>query len=164
MKPGGASRQLRGLHHITLVCTDMERTIAFYCDLLGFRLIKQTVNFDDPSAKHFYFADDTGTPGSIVTFFEYPDAAPGRVGAGSTHHFAFQVETDEEQLEWQTRLREAGVSVTPIRDRKYFRSIYFHDPDGHLLEIATRGPGFMVDEDYEHLGAEMRLPGEEVRH
>lgn len=151
--------EIRGLHHITLICTDMERTTAFYRDLLGLRLIKRTVNFDDPGTKHFYFADDKGTPGTVVTFFEYPDAPPGRVGAGSTHHFAFEVATDEEQLEWQARLRAAGLSVTPVRDRKYFKSIYFHDPDGHLLEIATSGPGFTVDEDLEHLGEEMKLPG-----
>lgn len=155
--------KIRGLHHITLICTDMDSTIEFYRDILGLRLIKQTVNFDDPGTKHFYFADDKGTPGTVVTFFEYPDASSGRVGAGSTHHFAFEVESDREQLEWQTKLRKAGVEVTPVRDRKYFKSIYFNDPDGHLLEIATRGPGFTVDEDLAHLGEEMILPGEEVR-
>jgi glyoxalase family protein len=154
--------KIRGLHHITLICKDMERTIAFYRDLLGLRLIKRTVNFDDPDTKHFYFGDDSGTPGTVVTFFEYPDAPPGRVGAGSTHHFAFEVETDEQQLEWQNKLRAAGVSVTPVRNRKYFKSIYFHDLDGHLLEIATRGPGFTVDEDLESLGEKMVLPDEEV--
>lgn len=155
--------KIQGVHHITLICRDMERTIAFYRDLLELRLIKQTVNFDDPQTKHFYFGDETGRPGTIITFFEYQDAAPGRVGAGSTHHFAFEVESDEEQLLWQSKLRSAGVVVTPVRDRKYFKSIYFHDPDGHLLEIATSGPGFAVDEDPEHLGERMILPGEEAR-
>lgn len=155
--------KIRGLHHITLICTDVEKTIAFYRDLLGLRLIKRTVNFDDPETKHFYFGDESGTPGTIITFFEYPHAPPGQVGAGSTHHFAFEVEGDEEQLQWQVKLRDAGVAVTPVRDRKYFKSIYFHDPDGHLLEIATRGPGFAVDEDPEHLGEEMILPGQEAR-
>lgn len=150
--------KIKGVHHITLICTDMDRTIAFYRDLLGLRLIKQTVNFDDPDTKHFYFGDERGTPGTIITFFEYPDAAPGRIGAGSTHHFAFEVTTEEEQLEWQAKLRAAGLQVTPVRDRTYFKSIYFNDPDGHILEIATTGPGFTVDEDLERLGEGMLYP------
>lgn len=149
--------KIRGVHHITLICTDMDRTIAFYRDLLGLRLIKRTVNFDDPGTKHFYFADEKGTPGTVVTFFEYPQAAPGRVGAGSTHHFAFEVADDQEQLAWREKLMAAGVQVTPVRDRKYFKSIYFNDPDGHILEIATSGPGFTVDEDLDRLGEEMKV-------
>lgn len=155
--------RIQGVHHITLICTDMERTIAFYRDLLGLRLVKQTVNFDDPGTKHFYFGDNEARPGTLITFFEYPDMPRGRVGSGSTHHFAFEVASEEEQLEWKKRLEGAAVYVTPVRDRKYFKSIYFQDPDGHLLEIATSGPGFTVDEDLEHLGEKMILPPEQAR-
>ena len=150
--------RIRGLHHITLICSDMDKTIAFYRDLLGLRLIKRTFNFDDPQTKHFYFGDESGTPGTVITFFEYPVAPQGSVGVGSTHHFAFEVESEEEQLLWQERIRKAGIEVTPVRDRKYFRSIYFNDPDGHLLEIATRGPGFAVDEEPKRLGEKVIRP------
>lgn len=150
--------KIKGIHHITLISSDMDATIQFYRDLLGLRLVKQTVNFDDPTAKHFYFGDEGASPGTLITFFEYRDMPRGHIGAGSTHHFAFEVETEEEQLEWQRKLRVAGISVTEVRDRKYFKSIYFSDPDGHILEIATTGPGFTVDEGAATLGTKLILP------
>src|SRR5205814_3726046 len=109
-------------------------------------------------SKHFYFGDDQATPGTLLTFFEVPYAGPGRIGAGSTHHFAMAAENEEELVQWQERLRENGIAVTEIRDRTYFRSIYFQDPDGHIVEIATRGPGFIVDEERGHLGERMVYP------
>ncbi len=150
--------KLAGLHHITLLCRDMERTVDFYTRALGLRLIKQTVNFDDPGTKHFYFGDDSGTPGTIVTFFEYPRGMAGQVGVGTMHHFAFCVDSDAEQLAWRQRLIQLEINVTPVMDRKYFHSIYFRDPDGIILEIATRPPGFLIDEDLEHLGTQMQIP------
>lgn len=152
--------KLSGIHHITLICSDMERTVKFYTEVLGLKLVKRTVNFDDPSAKHFYFGDERGSPGSLVTFFEYPGGAPGRLGIGVTHHLAFIVEDEEEQRRWREGLVAHGVQVTPVIDRKYFKSIYFRDPDGVILEIATRGPGFAVDEDAQHLGEKMIVPEE----
>jgi len=80
-----------GLHHITLVCTDAQRTVDFYTGVLGLRLVKRTVNFDDPTSYHLYFGDATGSPGTAVTFFEWPGAARGRTGIGGTHHFALRV-------------------------------------------------------------------------
>ena len=148
--------RVKGIHHISIVVRDMERTIRFYSDVLGLKLVKQTVNYDDPASKHFYFGDDEATPGTLLTFFEVPHAGPGRIGAGSTHHFAMAAENEEELLRWQERLRENGIAVTEIRDRTYFRSIYFQDPDGHIVEIATMGPGFHVDE--EDLGERMVMP------
>lgn len=138
--------RLRGLHHITLIAHDIDRTARFFTDLLGLRLIKRTVNFDDPSSPHYYFADRTGTPGTVVTYFGYPEMPAGRMGIGVAHHFAMLVETGDEQREWRDRLRRAGVQTTDVIDRKYFHSVYFSDPDGVILEIATRGPGFLVDE------------------
>jgi glyoxalase family protein len=79
---------IQGLHHITLVSADAQRTVDFYAGILGLCFVKQTVNFDDPSAYHLYFGDDTGSPGSAVTFFEWPRAPRGRPGIGGTHHFA----------------------------------------------------------------------------
>ncbi len=280
--------KLDGLHHITMITGDAQRNIDFYADLLGLRLVKTTVNFDAPEAYHLYFGDEAGSPGSILTWFEFVGAAPGRAGAGMIHtlqlgvraeaalefwaarlsgagvaceraqdtlHFAdydglafelvvvgpgntplaavhpevppehaligpqgaraygpeprgaaplltstlgFEVQgsgayrlageqrdfawsydepparpgrqgagsvhhiawacPDAEQLDWQRRVREAGAAVTEVRDRDYFRSIYFREPRGILFEIATLSPGFAVDEDPDHLGEALQLP------
>src|SRR5687768_8525172 len=279
---------LDGLHHVTMITADARATVAFYGDVLGLRLVKKTVNFDAPDAYHLYFGDETGAPGSILTWFEFPGAARGRAGlgdvhtlqlavaapaaldfwaerlrvkghaseragertlrladddglrlelvveslgnpplraerpdipaehaiagiegarayvafapveeslytdvlgftyegdgeyvveggarrfrwgldparahgaqgAGSVHHIAW-ASRDEEHLAWQERVRAAGGHVTDVRDRDYFRSIYFREPRGVLFEIATLSPGFAVDEDPEHLGEALRLP------
>lgn len=147
-------RRLRiaGLHHLTLICRDMDRAVAFYRDLLGMRLVKQTRNPDDPDARHLYFGDSQGTPGTVVSLFEYPEMEAGRVGVGSTHHFALCVESEEELNGWRDYLRSRGVGCTEVLDRTYFKSVYLRDPDGHIVEIASRGPGFTVDESYEELG------------
>jgi glyoxalase family protein len=150
--------KVSGVHHITLITNDMAGTVEFYTRALGLRLIKQTVNFDDPTSKHFYFGDETGTPGTVITFFEYQDAAPGQVGAGSTHHIAFSVDDDAAQLEFKRHLEGQGIAVSGPYDRTYFHSIYFRDNNGHILEIATRGPGFLIDESAEELGTQLKLP------
>ena len=287
-----------GLHHVTAVCANAARTAEFYTNLLGMHLVKKTVNFDWPETYHLYFGDRIGTPGSLITFFEWPGVAEGRrgigatdhialraasagdlpawrdrlakggvpvsqpfaeastsalafpdpdgllleivapesetggggalrieaidhvavrvsdigrsrefytgtlglrtlesgstpdgiatehwgggdfgaaapivvamatagsaahsrIGVGLTHHVAFETADDRTQRDWQARLRSQGLEVTPVMERKYFRSIYFRDPDGHVLEIATRGPGMAVDEDAERLGQRLALP------
>jgi glyoxalase family protein len=280
--------KLDGLHHITMITGDARRNVDFYADLLGLRLVKTTVNFDAPEAYHLYFGDETGSPGSILTWFEFPGAArgragsgmihtlqlgvaapaaldfwaarlakaavacqraesslrfadydglafelvvadsanpplvaqhpeipaehaligpqgaraygrqpgaptplltetlgfdavgagayrlagehrrfewtydeppaePGRQGAGTVHHIAWAC-PDEDQLDWQHRVREAGTPVTEVRDRDYFESIYFREPRGILFEIATLSPGFAIDEDPDHLGEALKLP------
>jgi glyoxalase family protein len=275
-----------GLHHITMITGDARANVRFYGDLLGLRLVKKTVNFDDPSAYHLYFGDEAGTPGTILTWFEFPGARRGRPGegsihtlqlgvaspealdfweqrlaeyepyrgedslrfedydglqlelvvsarpplraehpeipaefaitglegarayaayagvrdavltdllgfthlgggeyvlegsqrrfrfahdvppagravpgAGTVHHIAW-ASPDEDHLAWQARIREAGGGVTEVRDRDYFRSIYFLVPSGVLFEIATLSPGFAVDEDPEHLGEALKLPAQ----
>jgi glyoxalase family protein len=280
--------KLDGLHHITMITGDAQRIVDFYADLLGLRLVKTTVNFDAPEAYHLYFGDETGSPGSILTWFEFagaaggrpgagmihtiqlgvtapaaldfwaarlsgagvscergdgtvrfadhdglafelvvaltgnpplvaahpevpaehaligpqgaraygrepagaaplltrtlgfeaqdegvyrltgehrrfgwaydePPAEPGRQGAGTVHHIAWAC-PDAEQPAWQERAREAGAMVTEVRDRDYFKSIYFREPRGILFEIATLSPGFAVDEDPDHLGEALKLP------
>ncbi len=279
--------RLQGLHHITTITSDARRNVEFYADVLGLRLVKKTVNFDQPDAYHLYFGDEQGTPGSILTWFEFAGAAPGspglgmihtlqlgvgsedalafwaerlrakgypsergerslrfadydglglelviadeanpplraehpeipaehaiaglegaraygrgvdaeaplltqslgfthlgggeyrldgerrrfrwaydqaggvgRPGAGTVHHIAW-ASRDEDHLAWQARVREAGGFVTDVRDRDYFRSIYFREPRGILFEIATLSPGFAVDEDQARLGEELRVP------
>lgn len=285
-----------GLHHLTAIATDPQANIDFYAGLLGLRLVKQTVNFDDPSAYHLYYGDAAGTPGSIITFFYWPGAARGQLGAGqptaitlsapessfafwqerltrhgvtvqrhlrfgeavlafadpdglpveivaveqderrgwtgagvpaahalrgmhtaeltvrdarpteelltglmgytlirregnrarfeaapggsgryvdvigdphgprgtggagTIHHIAFRVATDAAELEMQERLSQAGYHVSEVRDRDYFRSIYYRERGGILFEIATDVPGFAVDVPAETLGTALKLP------
>ena len=294
---------IRGLHHVTAVTRDPQRNVDFYRNVLGQRFVKKTVNFDVPDSYHLYFADETGTPGTVLTFFAWPNVkrglrgtgetialsyhipagllgfwqghlkdsgiellpvetrfdeqvlpfddpdgmrvelvasgAPPEVrhweagpisrehalsgfhsvtlwldelkpttdllthemgytftakegeryrftgaagtlgsiidilhhmgqpeemppravfGAGSIHHIAFRVPTDQAQVEYQTALRAAGHEVTPVIDRKYFHSIYYREPGGVLFEIATEPPGFAVDEPVASLGESLKLP------
>jgi glyoxalase family protein len=148
----------RGFHHITMVSTDAPRTWRFYRELLGLELVKKTVNFDDPGAYHLYFGDEAGTPGTILTFFEWPDSRRGHWGVGGIHHLALGVSTPEAQLKWKRRLVDAGIPVSGPLDRGYFKSIYFADPDGQVLEIATRGPGYAIDEPADALGRQVMTP------
>ncbi len=151
-----------GLHHITLVSSNAQRTVNFYTGALGLRFVKQTVNFDDPGSYHLYFGDETGSPGSAVTFFEWSHAPKGKPGVGGTHHFALTVEDYEGLLKWKRRLTDLGIAVDGPFDRHYFQSIYMRDPDGVIVEIATRGPGWTVDEAPEAIGTEHRDPPPEM--
>jgi glyoxalase family protein len=151
-----------GLHHITLVSANAQRTVDFYTQVLGLRLVKQTVNFDDPSSYHLYFGDATGRPGTAVTYFEWPRAPKGRPGIGGTHHFALIVEDYDGLLKWKRRLVDHHIPVDGPYDRHYFTSIYFHDPDGAIIEIATRGPGWTMDEAPDQIGTEYRQPPPEM--
>jgi len=153
---------IQGLHHITLVCAEAQRTIDFYTRVLGQRFVKKTVNFDDPSCYHLYFGDEVGRPGSAITFFEWPGAPQGKPGMGGTHHFAMRVANYDGLLKWKRRLTDMGLPVDGPLDRHYFVSIYFNDPDGTILEIATDGPGWTVDEAAKQLGAEYRQPPAEM--
>jgi glyoxalase family protein len=151
-----------GLHHITLVSSDAARTVDFYTRVLGLRMIKKTVNFDDPGSYHLYFGDQVGSPGSAITFFEWRQAPRGRYGVGGTHHFALTVENEDGLLKWKRRLVDLGVKVDGPFDRHYFKSIYLRDPDGAVVEIATRGPGFAVDEAPDQLGSQHIDPPAEM--
>jgi glyoxalase family protein len=277
-----------GIHHITAIAGDPQLNLDFYTETLGLRLVKRTVNFDDPGSYHFYFGDNIGTPGTIITFFPWPGArrgvrgsgqvttvsfavprnsmafwkerlrathviaeeiegrfgsnalrfldpdglqlelvasaneessserairgfaAPtlevrnpektekllteilgfefvaeennrrrfrgsgsnvsaeidlvsseagfGQIAAGTVHHIAFRAADDDEQLKVREQLAARGLSVTPVIDRQYFHSIYFREPNGILFEIATDGPGFLIDEPADALGETLKLP------
>jgi glyoxalase family protein len=264
------------MHHVTAFAGDAQRNLDFYTRFMGMRLVKRTVNFDDPSTYHFYFGDARATPGSLLTFFPWPTAPAPRVGSGQiagasfavskdalsgwmdrarrariacstpakrfgeewivlsdpaglpvellgvddgemrlhsatlresdvertaafltgmlgfsyvgtegdrtrfqsnhavidilatpgaqrgrlssgmVHHIAFRVADETVQLAWREKLKQAGVHVTRVIDRLYFRSIYFREPGGALFEIASVGQGFFVDEA--ELGSGLRLP------
>jgi glyoxalase family protein len=149
-----------GIHHITAIGADIHRTHAFFGDLLGMRRVKMTDNFDDPGSAHWYWGVNDGRPGTLITYFERdPNKEPRvRMGTGQTHHFALAVPNDETQLEWREKLLSAGLRVSPVMDRVYFKSIYTNDPDGHIIELATVGPGFTIDEQVNQLGSTLRLP------
>src|SRR3954469_7431137 len=149
---------IQGLHHITIGSGDAQRTIDFYAGVLGLRLVKKTVNFDDPGTYHLYFGDERGTPGSALTFFEWPGVPKGAPGIGGTHHVALQAGSRDVLLKWKRRLTDLGIHVVGPRDRRYFTSIYFTDPDGTILELATLDPGWTVDESIEHLGHTVQDP------
>jgi glyoxalase family protein len=159
-----ADMQLHGLHHISAMALDIEQTDQFYQEALGLQLLRKSVNFDEPSMPHWYWGVGDGAPGTIITYFGMGNLGAnqrpvhGRIGSGMTHHFAFEVESDEGQQYWRDRLQGLGLQVTPILDRQYFRSIYFQDPDGHILEIATTQPGFLVDQPADRLGKDLMLP------
>ncbi|MFL5819175.1 MAG: ring-cleaving dioxygenase [Solirubrobacteraceae bacterium] len=281
--------RLEGIHHITAITADARANVDFYARVLGLRLVKKTVNFDAPDVYHLYYADEAGSPGSVLTFFEFPGAAAGRAGAGmihtiamrvagdsaldfwqsrleaeavgvrrhegrlrfsdpeglrfelvvddvadpplaadapdippghallgfagvraytsqpaaardlleqalgfspignggyraageqrgatylydpppprpgsqgagTVHHIAWSSRDDEEQQLWRRRVAQHGARPTPIIDRIYFHSVYFREPNGVLFELATRGPGFTVDEPLARLGEALMLP------
>lgn len=242
---------LLGLHHVTALAGNARRNLDAYRSIPGLRLVKRTVNFDDPASHHFYFGAGSGAPGTLLTFFPWanaahpegrpgvrgsgqisrvtmrspaapafadpdgiairlaegdaprllsvtlceadsqptvdflrdvvglrqeapgafalpdgsrievehsPAASRGKMGAGIIHHVAFRVADEAQQTEWRKLLRAAGVRVSAVRDRLYFHSIYFREPGGVLLEIATDGPGFSIDEAEPRLGEKLCLP------
>jgi glyoxalase family protein len=102
---------LEGLHHVTAITGDAPRNVDFYARLLGLRLVKKTVNFDQPDVYHLYFGDERGTPGSILTFFEFPDAAPGHAGDGMVHTVQWRVASDDAIAFWRARLTNEGVAT-----------------------------------------------------
>ena len=149
-----------GLHHISAVSSDIHKTDELLQGVLGLRLVKRTANFDDPSSKHWYWGVEEGRPGTVITYFENDPRKVQRssIGTGLTHHYAFATENESTQLEMREKLLAAGVNVSPVMDRIYFKSIYFSDPNGHILEIATNNPGFLIDETKENLGSSLKLP------
>src|SRR3984957_7782137 len=132
----GMSMRLQGLHHITMITADAQENVRFYAEVLGLRLVKKTVNFDQPDSYHLYFGDERGSPGSILTWFEFPGTRPGRAGAGMIHLLELGVASSEALEFWAERLRSRGYagerSATALR---------FEDYDGLSLALVVNGPG-----------------------
>ena len=127
---------IAGLHHITAVASNPQRNLDFYTEVLGLRFVKKTVNFDDPGTYHFYFGDDTGTPGTILTFFPWAHASKGRVGAGETIATAFSVPVTSLAY-WRERLRRFKIDVA--ESTRFGETVLgFADPDGMGLEIVEK--------------------------
>jgi glyoxalase family protein len=141
----------------------------YYGDWLGtpgtevpptIRLLRDTVGFRQAGREdgRTRFETGAGGPGALVDVLEAPDGPRGEEAAGTVHHVAWRATDDGQQLAWRDVLVEVGRNVTPVIDRKYFRSIYFRESGGVLFEIATDQPGFTVDEAPEALGSALQLP------
>jgi glyoxalase family protein len=124
--------ELQGLHHITMITGDAQRNVDFYADLLGLRLVKKTVNFDAPDAYHLYYGDEQGSPGTLLTWFEFRGAAPGRPGAGMVHLIRLGVASEQSLEFWERRLGSAGHQTEAATG-----SLQFRDYDGLAYELVV---------------------------
>jgi glyoxalase family protein len=125
-----------GLHHVTAIASDPQRNLDFYTEVLGLRFVKRTVNFDDPGTYHFYFGDDAGSPGTILTFFPWPHAARGVTGVGEVTRTAFSVPASSLEY-WTQRLTDEKLLVEQTGSRFQEQVLTFADPDGMKLEIVA---------------------------
>ncbi|HEX3977332.1 MAG TPA: VOC family protein [Solirubrobacteraceae bacterium] len=123
---------IEGLHHITLITGDAPGNVDFYARVMGLRLVKKTVNQDDPGVYHLFYADENGSPGADITFFEYPGAAPGRAGAGMISRIVHRVASEEALGFWQERLAGEGIATEREPGR-----LLFADPEGMGHELAV---------------------------
>ncbi|RKQ87123.1 glyoxalase family protein [Solirubrobacter pauli] len=126
--------QLDGMHHITMITGDATQNVAFYADVLGLRLVKKTVNFDAPEAYHLYFGDETGAPGTILTWFEFAGAQPGRAGAGMIHTIELGVPSAASLDFWADRLEAKGYATERTDD-----GLTFADYDGLRFRLVVSG-------------------------
>jgi glyoxalase family protein len=146
-----AGMAIRGLHSATILHRDQRPTADFFASALGF-----TIGPSD-SGRYRFIAGEGG-PGNVVDIVVDHAALPGRMGRGMIHHLAFRIADDEAELRIREHLLMGGWGVSPVRDRQYFHSIYFNEPGGVLLEVATDPPGFLIDEQRDSLGEALRLP------
>jgi glyoxalase family protein len=142
---------VRGVHGVTITVRRRDRSVAFLTEVLGFHEVER-------EGSRTRVATGAGGPGTYVEVLDAPDAPAAVNGLGTVHHVAFAISDAREQLRVREALADLGHSVTDVRDRQYFRSIYFREPGGVLYEIATLGPGFLVDEDVSGLGGGLKLP------
>jgi glyoxalase family protein len=124
--------RLDGVHHVTCITADAPRNVEFYAGALGLRLVKKTVNQDDPTVYHLFYADEQASAGADMTFFEYPGARRGRAGAGMVHRVVWRVASAEALDFWAERLAAAGVDAVRLE-----RALRFPDPEGLDLELAV---------------------------
>lgn len=124
--------QLEGIHHVSSITGDARQNVDFYARVLGLRLVKKTVNQDDPSVYHLFYADENGSPGADMTFFEYPGARPGRAGTGMVHRVVFRVPSTDALNYWEQRLGSEDVTVERTES-----SVVFSDPEGLGLELTV---------------------------
>jgi glyoxalase family protein len=153
-----AEHQIRGLSHVELTVARLEPTAWVLTEVLGFRRTADAAAAGSPARSIAVFETGPGGPGAEVHVQERPELPQARLGIGGVHHVAFRTPTDDEHRGWQQRIAQAGLGVTQVIDRYYFKSIYFREPGRVLFEIATDGPGFATDEDAARLGERLALP------
>jgi glyoxalase family protein len=124
--------RFEGIHHVTCITGDAPGNVDFYVRVLGLRLVKKTVNQDDPTVYHLFYADEAGNAGADITFFEYPGARRGRAGAGMVHTISFRVASDASLDFWAERLQREGVTSQRAGER-----LRFEDPEGLGLELVV---------------------------
>ena len=148
--------KLEGIHHITAITGDAQRNVDFYVGVLGLRLVKKTVNQDDPTVYHLFYADENGDPGSDLTFFEYPGAPRGRAGEGMIWGIRWRLGTDEALDFWEKRLAERGAAVERGEDGV----VRFSDPEGlgHALKVAD-SPDPPLIAEHPEIPSELALQG-----
>jgi glyoxalase family protein len=144
------SAAVRGLHSVTLEVRDPKKTVEFMRDMLGFEVVNEMEG-------RIRVAVNGAGPGKTMDVVSAGDAAWSKNGLGTVHHVAMAIGSEAEQLELREEL-VGRAQVTPVRDRQYFKSIYFREPGGVLFEVATMRPGFPVDEPVEDLGRALKLP------
>lgn len=149
---------ITGIHHITALASDAQHNIDFYCGVLGLRLVKKTVNFDAPEVYHFYYGDETGQPGTILTFFPYQGLAGGRHGKGMLNTTTFSLPSSSIGY-WEERLKKFNINYKGPSERFEETAIYFEDGDGLGLELVFSDkddrPGFT----YGHIPLEHSIKG-----
>jgi glyoxalase family protein len=128
--------KILGIHHITAIAGDAQRNYDFYTKVLGLRLVKKTVNFDDPGTYHFYYGDEVGTPGSILTFFPWENVHKGRVGTGMATEIGYSVPKGSLDF-WTNRFRQLNVKHAEAAERFGEAYVSFEDPDGLLLNLIV---------------------------
>lgn len=127
-----------GFHHITAIAGDAQRNYDFYTKILGLRMVKKTVNFDDPTTYHFYFGDEVGSPGTILTFFPWAGARPGEDGAGMATEIGYSVPKGSLEF-WKDRFEEKNIRHFQITEKFGERKLPFQDPDGLKLSLIETG-------------------------
>ena len=152
--------KLEGIHHITCITADAQMNVDFYARLLGLRMVKKTVNQDSPDVYHLFYADEQGSPGADLTFFEFPQAARGRAGDGMVHRIVSRVASTDALDFWAERLGGEGHSTERLPDRLRFR-----DPEGLELELAVVDtPDEPLVAEHSEIPRELALQGfDEVR-
>lgn len=147
----GAEMAIRGLHSTTMIVRSPAKTLKLMTSLLGFEVVNETQG-------RIRMAVNGDEPGKTIEIVHAPDAAPAVNGLGTVHHVAMAISDDEEQIRLRKELLRWGCQVAEVRERNYFRSIYFREPGGVLFEVATVQPGFILDEELACLGRELKLP------
>jgi glyoxalase family protein len=156
--PVPVEHAIRGMYSVTLTVQALEPTAAVLTEVLGFQPVQEIVSTNGKNHKQVIYETGPGGPGAQINVIAAPQLPPGRQGWGGVHHIAFRTPDDKQQAEWRERILQAGLRVTDIIDRYYFKSIYFREPGGILYEIATDGPGFSADEHIDQLGERLALP------